>query len=162
MAGGPELEVESADGTRFVDTLMVTDAVAVHGIANRPGSWDLRSGPRFPYGRRQMALPIWAHARGELYSLVTMEGGYDDQITAHENVSSPEPYFCRPMIINEVVDAITCPSGSFRSCKGVLDPTTKSYYPPRADLYNLGAAPCVPLLRYPGSCDLGDSAQYAF
>ena len=46
---------------------MVTSAVAIHGIGNRPGRWDMRSGPRFPYGRRQMALPIWAHARGQLY-----------------------------------------------------------------------------------------------
>ena len=43
---------------------MVTNAVAIHGIGNRPGTWNLLSGPRFPYGRRPMALPIWAHARG--------------------------------------------------------------------------------------------------
>ena len=67
---GPQIAVwlESADGTSFVDTLMVTNAVAVHGIGNRPGTWDMRSGPRFPYGRRPMALPIWAHARGKLYA----------------------------------------------------------------------------------------------
>ena len=57
---GPQIAVwlESADGTTFVDTLMVTNAVAVHGIGNRPGTWDMLSGPRFPYGRRLMALPI--------------------------------------------------------------------------------------------------------
>jgi hypothetical protein len=142
---------------------MVTNAVGVHGIANRPGTWDLRSGPRFPYGRRQMALPIWAHARGELYDLVVMEDAYDDQVTFHEDNSSPEPYFCRPMTSTEVVDAITCPSGKFRSCKGKLDPTSpKSYYPPRADLFDFGATPCTPLVNHLGSCDFGDSAQYAF
>jgi hypothetical protein len=155
--------VESADGTRFVDTLMVTNAVGIHGIGNRPGSWDLRSGPRFPYGRRQMALPIWAHARGELYDLVVMEGGRDDEVTTHEEESSPEPYFCRPMMVSEEVDAVTCPSGRFRSCKGVLDASMpRSYYPPRADLYDFGSMPCMILPQYLGSCDPGDSAQYAF
>src|SRR5690348_2964697 len=47
---GPQIAVwlESGDGAMFVDTLMVTDAVAVHGLGNRPGAWDLPSGPRFP------------------------------------------------------------------------------------------------------------------
>jgi hypothetical protein len=165
---GPQIAVwlESADGTLFVDTLMVTNAVAIHGIGNRPGTWDLVSGPRFPYGRRQMVLPVWAHARGELYTFVEMKVGMndpmgDEELVNHENYSSPEPYFCRPMILNEIVDAITCPSGQFRSDKGVLDQTQPaSYYPPRADLYNFGGSPCFDRIGYPGSCDAGDSAQY--
>ena len=51
---------------------MVTNAVAIHGIGNRPGTWDMLSGPRFPYGRRPMALPIWAHARGKTYPTIVM------------------------------------------------------------------------------------------
>ena len=39
--------LESGDGSRFVDTLLVTNAVAIHGIGNRPGTWDMLSGPRF-------------------------------------------------------------------------------------------------------------------
>lgn len=160
---GPQIAVwlESADGTQFVDTLMVTNAVAIHGIGNRPGTWNLLSGPRFPYGRRQMALPIWAHARGQLYPFVAMNDGMEDELVNHENTSSPEPYFCRPMALGEIVDAVTCPSGQFRSAKGVLDPTQpQSYYPPRADLFNFGGAPCLARIGYPGSCDPGDSAQY--
>jgi hypothetical protein len=160
---GPQIAVwlESADGTTFVDTLMVTDAVAVHGIGNRPGVWNLLSGPRFPYGRRQMVLPIWAHARGKLYTAVTMNDGLDDRLTDHENTSSPEPYFCRPMLLSEVVDAITCASGRFRSAKGLLDATQPaSYYPPRADLFNFDGSLCFPRTDYPGSCDPGDSGQY--
>jgi hypothetical protein len=160
---GPQVAVwlESADGTQFVDTLMVTNAVAVHGIGNRPGTWDMLSGPRFPYGRRQMALPIWAHARGELYTFVAMNDGMEDEMANHENSSSPEPYFCRPMAEIEIVDAVTCPSGKFRSVKGLLDPTQPaSYYPPRADLFNFGGTPCIARIGYPGSCDPGDSAQY--
>jgi hypothetical protein len=161
---GPQIAVwvGSADGSQFVDTLLATNAVAIHGIGNRPGTWNLRSGPRFPYGRRPMALPIWAHARGKLYDLVVMNDGLEDELTGHENVSSPEPYFCRPMLLSEVVDAITCPSGQFRSAKGLLDATgPPSYYPPRADIFDFGGAPCVPRgVDYPGSCDEGDSAQY--
>jgi hypothetical protein len=161
---GPQIAVwvEDAAGG-FVDTLMVTSAVAIHGIGNRPGTWDMRSGPRFPYGRRQMALPIWAHARGHLYDLVVMEDARDDRMTGHEDNSSPEPYFCRPMQANEIVDAITCPSGRFRSCKGKLDASMpQSYYPPRADLLDFGNAPCSILPQFIGSCDPGDSAQYDF
>ena len=153
--------LESADGTQFVDTLMVTNAVAIHGIGNRPGTWNMLSGPRFPYGRRPMALPIWAHARGELYPFVAMNDGMEDELGYHENTSSPEPYFCRPMALGEIVDAVTCPSGQFRSAKGLLDATQpQSYYPPRADLFNFGGTPCIARIGYPGSCDPGDSAQY--
>ncbi|HVV16695.1 MAG TPA: fibronectin type III domain-containing protein [Polyangia bacterium] len=160
---GPQIAVwlESGDGTSFVDTLMVTNAVAVHGIGNRPGTWDLLSGPRFPYGRRSMALPIWAHARGKLYTSVVMNDGMDDQLTNHENTSSPEPYFCRPMLISELVDAITCATGKFRSVKGRLDSgQPPSYYPPRADLFSFDGSLCLPRIGYPGSCDPGDSARY--
>src|SRR5262245_26863952 len=66
---GPQIAVwvESVDGSRFVDTLMVTNATAFRGIGNRPGHWSLPSSPKFPYGKRPMALPIWAHRRGKLY-----------------------------------------------------------------------------------------------
>jgi hypothetical protein len=160
---GPQIAVwlESADGTEFIDTVMVTNAVAIHGIGNRPGDSNLVSGPRFPYGRRPMALPIWAHARGHLYPFVAMNDGMEDELGYHENTSSPEPYFCRPMGIDEIVDAVTCPSGQFRSAKGLLDSSEpQSYYPPRADLFNFGGTPCLPRIGYPESCDPGDSAQY--
>jgi hypothetical protein len=175
---GPQIAawVETADGTRFVDTLMVTNAVALYGIGNRPGRWDLRSGPRFPYGRRPMALPVWAHRRGVVYAGVVMTDGRDDEIASHQEVSSPEPYFCRPMMASEVVDAITCASGNFRSVKGsfaapapgdtTAAPTTPevvapaSFYPPRGDLVDWGNL-CVPLVSIDGAgCDYGDARQF--
>ena len=85
----------------------------------------------------------------------------EDELVDHENSSSPEPYFCRPMAQPEIVDAVTCPSGQFRSVKGLLDSTQPaSYYPPRADLFNFGGTLCLPRIGYPGSCYPGDSAQY--
>jgi hypothetical protein len=161
---GPQIAVwvESADRATFVDTLMVTNATALFGIGNRPGAWDLRSGPKFPYGRRPPALPVWAHAHGQTYPLVVMQDGQEQMLTAHEGDSSPEPHFCRPMLQAEVVDAITCPSGLFRSDKGRLDPSQVSVYPPRADLFDLGTVCPVLPNRPNGSCNPGDSERYTF
>ncbi len=145
---GPQIAVWLADSTgAFVDTLMVTNATAVRGIANRPGRWDFLSGPLFPYGKRLMSLPIWAHARGKTYGTVMMAeptcvvgGPAESCLGWHESYSSPELYYCRPLMqgeaqnaVGDTVDAITCPT-KFNSEKGVLDPTTPSYYPPRSDL----------------------------
>ncbi|HXJ22110.1 MAG TPA: fibronectin type III domain-containing protein [Polyangia bacterium] len=132
------------DGARKDGTLMVTNAVARRGIGNRPGRWDFLSGPLFPYGKRVMALPIWAHARGVTYPTVNMtemlcQGGPGESCLGwHESYSSPEPYFCRPLQVSNLaaalgVDAISCPT-KFNSEKGVFDRTTPNYYPPRSDL----------------------------
>lgn len=150
---GPQIAVwvEAADGSRFVDTLMVTNATAIRGLGNRPGHWSLPSSPKFPYGKRPMALPVWAHRRGVLYETTLMQDavrveslgpGPLDQwdkeywLGFHEGISSPDPYYCRPMTEREIdVDAITCPTVTFNSAKGRLDPAMpRSYYPPRNDL----------------------------
>jgi hypothetical protein len=141
---GPQIAVwlESADRTQFVDTLMVTNLTASRGLGNRPGIWNFRSGPLFPYGKRSMVLPVWAHARGVFYPTVVMQDGLEDWLGFHEPISSPEPYFCRPLMADEVnVDAITCPT-RFSSAKGRLDTTTSVYYPPRADLTSFINADC--------------------
>ncbi len=151
---GPQIAVWLQDSTgKYVDTLMVTNATAVRGIGNRPGRWDFLSGPLFPYGKRVMSLPIWAHARGHTYNQLIMQeatcavGGPGESCLGwHESYSSPELYFCRPLQQNEAanaigttVDAITCPT-KFNSEKGKFDPTTPSYYPPRSDLTMFTAA----------------------
>jgi hypothetical protein len=160
---GPQIAVwlESADGTTFVDTLVVTNGVALYGIGNRPGRWDFRSGPRFPYGRRIMALPVWAHRRGVLYQSVVMNDGKDNWMTFHEPVSSPETHFCRPMMKTEIVDAITCASGTFRDAKGLFQPgEARTYYPPRGDILDWSTV-CIPIISTGGSaCDFGDAPQY--
>jgi hypothetical protein len=145
---GPQIAVwlQDANGA-YVDTLLVTNATAVRGIGNRPGRWDFLSGPLFPYGKRLMSLPIWAHARGKTYETVIMQeeecavGGPGESCLGwHESYSSQELYYCRPLQMNEAqgavgtqVDAITCPT-KFNSEKGKFDSTTVSYYPPRSDL----------------------------
>lgn len=135
---GPQIAVwiETADHA-LVDTLMVTSLTATRGIGNRPGVWNFRSGPKFPYGKRWMALPLWAFARGKLFDAVIMQDDRETWMGFHEAHSSQERYFCRPVnpqTLNFGVDVVTCPSANFNSAKGKLVPTAKSYYPPRNDL----------------------------
>jgi hypothetical protein len=141
---GPQIAVwiETADH-QFVDTLMVTNMVAARGLGNRPGEWNFLSGPKFPYGKRTMALPIWAHARNVLYPQVVMQDGMEDWLGWHESLSSEDPYYCRPVREQEInVDAITCPT-KFNSAKGKVDTSLPMvYYPPRNDLTNFTNKDC--------------------
>jgi hypothetical protein len=149
---GPQIAVwlESADRTMFVDTLMVTNMTAARGIGNRPGIPNFLSGPLFPYGKRRMALPIWAHARGKLYDTVVMQDGKENWLGFHESSSSGEPYYCRPLMPTEIdVDAITCPT-RFTSAKGRLDSSSQSYYPPRNDLTMFSSGDCDTAGTFPG------------
>jgi hypothetical protein len=141
---GPQIAVwvTTAQG-RFVDTAFITQAVGTRGVGNRPGRWDFRSGPKFPYGKRKNALPIWAAARGKTYDVLVMQDGRESGLGFHESVSSPDPYFCRPVSYAEVdVDAITCPTSVFNSAKGKLDPSQKTGYPPRNDLVRFPEQDC--------------------
>ena len=171
---GPQIAIwiESLDGTRFVDTVLVTNLTAVLGLGNRPGHVTLPSGPKFPYGRRTMVLPVWAHRRGQLYDSLVMQDGLDHEywLGFHEVASSPDPYYCRPMTFEEIdVDAVSCPTRRFNSVKGrFFDskrdavepyyqngvpqdyvPPPQSYYPPRNDLTTF----------LPNDCDEGSGAN---
>jgi hypothetical protein len=147
---GPQIAVwiETADHT-LVDTMMVTSLTATRGIGNRPGIWNFRSGPKFPYGKRWMSLPVWAYARGKLFDSAFMQDDSPQNpretwMGFHEQVSSRETYFCRPVTPTEInlgVDVVTCPSQNFNSAKGRLQ-ATKSYYPPRNDLTSFTNSDC--------------------
>jgi len=142
---GPQIAVwiESADRSQFIDTLMVTNMTAARGIGNRPGLPAFVSSPKFPYGKRQMSLPIWAHARGKLYPAVVFQDTNEERIGFHESCSSPDGYYCRPMRSEDIVDAVTCPSPNFNSSKGRIDPNLpQSYYPPRNDLLGFIGRDC--------------------
>jgi hypothetical protein len=129
---GPQIAIwiESADRTQFIATLMVTNMVAARGIGNRPGLWNFVSAPKFPYGKRQMALPIWAYTRGQLYDTVVMQVEQNEGwLGFNEAYSSPEPFFCRPLAPSDLPivtpnpsKMIFCPSG-WSSC---LSPATAS------------------------------------
>jgi len=132
--------LEDTEGN-FVQDVFVTQATGTLGIGNRPGRWDFLSSWRFPYGPRPGVLPVWAHARDVTYPKLVF---HDDNpadansLGWHENSSSPEPYFCRPLtgVEHETIstDTLTCPSPAvFQSDKGRFSEET-SVYPPRADL----------------------------
>src|SRR3954464_12002294 len=67
--------IENPQG-RFVATPYVTRLTGALGLANRPGNGRFVSDYRFPYGRREMVLPIWAHRRNHQYGRVVMGGRY--------------------------------------------------------------------------------------
>lgn len=158
--------VEQTDGKWLAD-MYVTRSVGLLGLGNRPGQALLKSDFRWPYGRRPMALPIWAHHRGKQYGYVVMGGkcstrynpnnpadtscpndfngspADDDRTIAyHGPVSSTEPYFCSPSGWRTQqangVDVVSCAS-AFYGSKGWYAPGYKSPYPPRADLTVSGA-----------------------
>lgn len=134
--------LEDAEGN-FVEDVYVSQATGRLGIGNRPGRWDFLSSWRFPYGPRTGVLPVWAHARGRTYPKLVFHDDDPsdlDSLGWHENTSSPEPYFCRPLTSSEhgtiSTDTMTCPSpATFQSDKGKFDPAGgTSVYPPRNDL----------------------------
>lgn len=127
-----------------VDTLYVTRSTGALGLGNRPGNPRLKGDYRFPYGSREMVLPVWAHARGKTYPRVTMGGpasvidsnNDNDTVGYHFTVSSPEPFYCSPNggVHRDLqgVDTVTCAS-PFYGSKGRYG-DGRSVYPPRADL----------------------------
>ncbi len=136
--------LEDADGA-WVQDVLVTQATGKLGIGNRPGEWNFVSSWRAPYGPRPSVLPVWAHRRGKTYPKLVFHD--DDAADAqslgwHEDSSSAETYFCRPLTASEdatiSVDSMTCPSPAvFKTDKGQFHPTETSPYPPRNDLLEL-------------------------
>lgn len=153
VVGDPQVAVwlETADG-QFVDTIMVTRLVGTFGLGNRPGRPDFGGGYLWPYGRREQTLPVWAHHRGVSYDRIVFQDCKEDWLGWHEQVSSHEPFYCRPMTQSELeVDTISCPTTAFATDKGIpmrlVEPgasnecqnmfaryDTTSVYPPRNDL----------------------------
>lgn len=121
--------IESADRARFA-TARLTESVAVRGIGNRPGATQMNGGFRWPYGRREGVLPIWAHRRveagGEPFPRVIFdgrvsEGNASSAGSAGEPRNTQDTYFClsfdRAHSGRDALDATTCPS-VFMSNKG--------------------------------------------
>jgi len=118
--------LERADGT-FVTTLSLTEAVAVRGIGNRPGALQMNSGFRWPYGRREGALPVWAWARAsapgaELFPMVIFQDRTSEGWASRSTTdASRDDYFClsfdQSTTGRDALDAVTCAS-VFNSDKG--------------------------------------------
>lgn len=144
--------VEDAKGA-FVDTPYITRLTGQFGLGNRPGTPLLKTDFRWPYGRREMVAPIWAHRHGIKYPKIVMGGVCgnsttsmcpgggmcagdceDSTIAYHSRVSSYEPFYCSPSGASRV-DAMSCASkGTFAKGAYLEFPKFFSLYPPRADL----------------------------
>jgi len=164
----------------YVATLYVTRLTGTFGLANRPGNHFLRTSTRYPYGRRDMVLPVWAHKRNKTYGYVVMGGYYgnspdtcpktipdgmltvcnDDTIAYHAGVSSAEPFYCSPsggtITQNpQGLDVVSCAS-PFNGSKGAYATDGRvSYYPPRADLTKFNQYDGPDAKAFAGVNDLG-------
>ena len=126
------LWIEAPDGT-FLKTVRLTQSVATRGIGNRPGASQMNSGYRYPYGRREGVLPVWAHRRaaapGALMfpRVIFQNRASEGRASRTTEDSSPDGYFCLSFqertgaadqsTRDKALDAVTCASG-FNSDKG--------------------------------------------
>jgi hypothetical protein len=118
--------IADADGT-YLETLALTSAVATRGIGNRPGASMMNSGYRWPYGRREGALPVWAHARAEapgaeLFRRVIFQDRISEgHASRSSNDSTRDDYYCLTFNAadsqRDALDAVSCAS-VFNSDKG--------------------------------------------
>jgi hypothetical protein len=118
--------IERASG-EFVATLRLTEAVARRGIGNRPGASQMNSGFRWPYGRREGVLPVWATRRASApgaakFRRVIFQNRSSEGLASRtSNDFSQDDYYClsfnRDRSTKEALDAVSCAS-VFSSDKG--------------------------------------------
>jgi len=141
--------VETADG-EFMGTLALTHAVAKAGIGNRPGALQMNSGYRWPYGRREGVLPVWAHARmkaptAQPFRRVIFQNRASEGFASRTvDDQSPDDYYClsftRTTTNRDALDAVTCAS-VFSSDKGRFitdEDLDKGYAEPRESSPGVG------------------------
>ncbi|MBN8612348.1 MAG: hypothetical protein J0L92_17265 [Deltaproteobacteria bacterium] len=133
--------VAREDGS-YLATLSLTQSVSLYGIGNRPGALQMNSGYRWPYGRREGVLPVWAHARAsEPGALLFPRVIFQDRVSegwASRSATfdfSRDDHFClafRGDSSRDGLDAISCPS-IFNSDKGrylTSDDVARGYLEP--------------------------------
>lgn len=120
------LWLERADG-EFVRTIRLTEATALRGMGNRPGASQMNSGFRWPYGRREGALPVWAAHRAsapdaQLFRRVIFQDRRTEGLASRtSNDQSTDDYYClsfdRTRSEQSALDAVSCAT-VFNSDKG--------------------------------------------
>ena len=150
--------IETAVGA-YVDTAYITRLTGQFGLGNRPGAALLKTNFRWPFSRREMVAPVWAHRRGKHYPQVVMGGACgntpnsrcsdgslckgdceDSTIAYHSRISSYEPFYCSPSGGVGQLDALSCASKGTFPKGAYADPPAFSLYPPRADLAAMNPA----------------------
>ncbi len=128
--------LEREDGT-FIKTLALTHAVARLGIGNRPGALQMNSGFRWPYGRREGVLPVWAHRRAlaegaKRWKRVIFQDRLSEGFASRNtNDQSVDDFYCLSFTEShsnqDALDAVTCAS-VFSSDKGRFLAESDSLY----------------------------------
>lgn len=117
--------IEDGQG-QFLSTVALTEAVGYRGIGNRPGSSDMNSGYRWPYGRREGVLPIWAHRRAsapgaQLFPRVIFQNRVEGLASRTASDQSADGYYCLQFDASKSgqdnLDAVSCAT-PFSSDKG--------------------------------------------
>jgi hypothetical protein len=117
--------IEDAAG-RHLATVALTEAVAFRGIGNRPGASQMNSGYRWPYGRREGVLPIWAHRRASApaarrFPRVIFQSRIEGLASQSTQDQSADRYYCLQFdsskSTRDHLDAISCAT-AFNSDKG--------------------------------------------
>lgn len=118
--------IERADGT-FLSTVRLTEAVAYRGIGNRPGASQMNSGFRWPYGRREGVLPIWATRRAtapdakQFRRVIFQDRKSEGLASRTADDFSVDNYYClsfrQENSAKDALDAVSCAS-VFNSDKG--------------------------------------------
>jgi hypothetical protein len=168
--------IEDTNG-RFLRTLELTEAVAFRGLGNRPGASQMNSGYRWPYGRREGVLPIWASRRAASPSatqwkrVIFQNRTYEGLASRTSADQSPDNYFClsfnQATTSRSALDAVSCAS-VFTSDKGrfitAADVSAGYHEPFENPATHVGTAAPLPLQSlYPPRMDVRrctDSACY--
>lgn len=117
--------ITRADGS-YLRTLSLTQSVSLYGIGNRPGAMQMNSGFRWPYGRREGVLPVWAHARvaggNEPFRRVIFQDRTSEGYASRSSSDfSRDDHFClsfsNATTQRDALDAVSCAS-VFNSDKG--------------------------------------------
>lgn len=118
--------IADAEGD-YLATVALTQSVARRGIGNRPGASMMNSGYRWPYGRREGVLPIWAHARAEapgaerFRRVIFQDRTSEGHASRSSDDSSRDDYYCLTFDAmdssRDRLDAVSCAS-VFMSDKG--------------------------------------------
>lgn len=167
--------------TGEVVTWMLTEAVGRRGIGNRPGALQLNSGYRWPLGRREGVLPVWAHRRvragGSDFPRVIHNDRPEGFAARTTNDSSLDDYFCMAfdaaVMDRDGLDAVSCasfyagPKGRYLSeadlSSGYSEPYEVVFPIPESGRRRLGARSLYPMRRdlvSLGEYDHPDSARY--
>jgi hypothetical protein len=138
--------------------------VSTLGIGNRPGALQMNSGFRWPYGRREGVLPVWAHRRASAagakqWKRVVFQSRIEGFASRTTEDMSKDDYYClsfsESTTSRDALDAVTCASvfnsdkgrfitksdvgngyaEPFEGTPGPMRPLdSSSLYPPRRDL----------------------------